>query len=177
MCFKPKFLRNIQVPKFQLDCEKLKYVTVHKYLGCFIHNQLCDNDDIKRQMRSTYARDNLIIKRFRHCTDDVKVKLFKSYCCNFYGICLWSKYTQECRKKLITAFKRIFRGLFNCDKYNTTVTMINMHVDPFIVIERKLVFGFRNRVFLSDNSILSAITDCNTFHRSSLNLVWNLRLF
>ena len=93
MCFKPKFLRNIQLPKFQLDCEKLKDVTVHKYLGCFIHNQLCDNDDIKRQMRSTYARGNLIIKRFRHCTDDVKVKLFKSYCCNFYGICLWSKYT------------------------------------------------------------------------------------
>ena len=55
--------------------------------------------------------------------------------------------------------------------------MINMHVDPFIVIERKLVFGFRNRVFLSDNSILLAITDFNTFHRSSLNLVWNLRLF
>ena len=73
MCFKPKFLRNIQVPKFQLDCEKLKDVTVHKYLWCFIHNQLCDNDDIKRQMRSTYARGNSIIKRFRHYTDDVKV--------------------------------------------------------------------------------------------------------
>ena len=38
------------------------------------------------EFRYVYARDNVLIKKFKHCTNDVQVKLFKSNCSSVYGI-------------------------------------------------------------------------------------------
>ena len=62
----------------------------------------------------------MIIKKFKHCSDEVKVKLFKAYCTNFYGICLWSRFTKACLRKLHVAYKRIFRSFMSCEKTATT---------------------------------------------------------
>ena len=123
------------------------YVTVscQKYLGYFICDDMSDNKDIIRQTRCTYTRGNLIISKFRNCSDHVKIKLFKAYCTNFYGITLWSNFTSEIRRKLQVAYKRIFRMLMKCPMFGTTSQMIDFKLDPFDVVERKLIFGFRNR--------------------------------
>ena len=45
---------------------------------------MSDNEDFMRQTGAIYARGNKIINTLRHCTDDVKCKLFKTYISNFY---------------------------------------------------------------------------------------------
>ena len=42
-----------------------------------------------------YARTNFLIRKFGRCSISVKLCLFKTYCINFYGIELWSKYRKN----------------------------------------------------------------------------------
>ena len=89
MIIKPKWLKHLKVPDMLLGGQKLKFTQEKKYLGCFICNNMSDNTDIKRQIRCLYTRGNILIKKFRHCSEQVKLKLFSSYCSSFYGCTLW----------------------------------------------------------------------------------------
>ena len=62
-----------------------EYVSEHKYLGVIISNDLSDSLTMKQQIKSVYSCGNCLINQFRHCSEDVKVKLFKAYCSSFYG--------------------------------------------------------------------------------------------
>ena len=77
MCVKPRWLNNLSIPNFKLDDDDddLTCVSLHKYLGCIISDDLSDNADIVRQMKCIYVRGNMIIKKFRFCSEDVKVKV------------------------------------------------------------------------------------------------------
>ena len=73
------------MPEIFLGSQKLLCSEKKKYLGCFIGDDLSDNNDIIRQMRCVYTRGNILIKTFRHCTEEVKLKLFRAYCSSSYG--------------------------------------------------------------------------------------------
>ena len=105
--------------------------------------------------------------------DEVKVKLFKSYCTTFYGCTLWTKYTSACKNKLVVAYKQIFRNLMNVQREGTTMNMLKFNVDHLDVVLRKLLFGFRNRLLLCDNSIVQAIMCSLQFYSSSLFKTWD----
>ena len=177
MCIKPRWLDNMCAPNIYLGGRKLEYVDKKLYLGCIICDDLCDNLDIKRSIRSLYTKGNIIIKHFRKCTDEVKVKLFKSYCTTFYGCTLWTKYTSACKNKLVVAYKQIFRNLMNVQREGTTMNMLKFNVDHLDVVLRKLLFGFRNRLLLCDNSIVQAIMCSLQFYSSSLFKTWDKILF
>ena len=81
------------------------------------------------------------------CSNDVKVKLFNSFCTSFYGLTTWCNFTSEMLLKVSVAYKRIFRGLFmfKCDYTDikhTSRKMLDFNISPFLVIERKLLYGF-----------------------------------
>ncbi len=92
MCIKPKIFKDIHVPNIMLNGRSLKFLSEHKYLGCIITNDFKDDKDIERQMRYIYSIGNSIVQNFKHCTDDVKLQLFKTFCSNFYCCQLWSNY-------------------------------------------------------------------------------------
>ena len=77
MMVKPKWLKHINNYVFTLGGLKLDFTNVKKYFGCFIAADLYDDHDMRRQTRCVYARGKLLIKQFRHCSDDVKVQFFK----------------------------------------------------------------------------------------------------
>ena len=104
-----KWLKSIGDPQLFLGGQKVSITMDHKYLGMFITDNMCDNNDIKRQMKGVYARGNVLLKRFNSCSHDVKTKLFKAYCSSFYCVSLWCNYTVMCYKKLNSAYNRIFR--------------------------------------------------------------------
>ncbi len=54
MCIKPKWLKNMYVPSVYLGGRTLEFVDRKVYLGCIICDDLCDNLDIKRSIRSIY---------------------------------------------------------------------------------------------------------------------------
>ena len=121
---------------------------------------------MKHQVRSIYCRGNILIKKFRHCSDDVKIKLFKSYCSSFYGSNLWCSFYDYNRQKLVVAYKQIFRSFFNCKREGTTFQMLNYSIQPFDVLERKCLHGFMERILNCDNVIVACVVNA-TFFRST----------
>ena len=83
MVFNPRLKNRIvteNYPPFQLSGCLLAYVTSFKYLGHIIENDLSDDRDINREIKSLYTRTNILIRRFSRCSIGVKIKLFKTYC-------------------------------------------------------------------------------------------------
>ena len=66
MLFKPKKLKDLKSPP--------------------LYSCKCD---MRRHLCKVYANANMLITKFRFCSDDVKVCLFKSYCTNLYCIQFW----------------------------------------------------------------------------------------
>ena len=100
------------------------------------------NKDIARLICSVYSRGNVLIGRFRHCSLEVKSKLFKAYCTSFYGITTWSHYHSTVKNKLDVAYEKIFRAFCKYRREGTTNNMILNDVKPFPVTERHLMYGF-----------------------------------
>ena len=92
MQFLPKSFHLTNVPVVRLCNETLNFSKKVKYLGVYLTNALTDDDDINRQVRSLYCSANQLKSAFSQSSFDVKNLLFKSYCTNFYGLHLWSKY-------------------------------------------------------------------------------------
>ena len=172
MLIRPKWLKSLKTPTLLLGGLHLQFTDVKKYLGCFISEDSYDDCDIKRQIRSIYARGNVLIKKFKHCSNDVKVKLFKSYCSSFYGCTLWSSYRTQTYTKLNVAYKQIFRSFFQCRRKGTTSQMLNLGIDCYPVIARKLMFSLKERVFNNSNYIVATIVDAMFFRCSSLFKRW-----
>ena len=148
---------------FQCFGSSLEYTDCAKYLGCFISSDFSDDSDIRRLVRSTYARGNTLISKFRHCSTDVKSKLFKSYCSSFYGSNIWCSFNVSSRKKLTVAYKQVFRSFFSCKREATTFQMLCHDIQPYDVLERKYLNGFLDRIFNCDNIIVKAIVNAMFF--------------
>ena len=161
MCFKPKILSKLHVPKFILNGLEVEVVSSHVYLGVILDDNYCDDRDLLRQSRAIYARGNVLLKKFSICDINVKIKLFKAYCTSFYCSQLWTCFTGVSYKKLKVAYNNILRLLFKLPRdCRISAKCMELHVDPFEVLLRKSVYGFRCRLLASDNLLLNAI--CNS---------------
>ena len=58
---------------------------------------------VARQTRKFYLQDNLLLRNFRHCSDDVKCALFQTYCTNMYCCQLWFNSTKSNIKSYLQA--------------------------------------------------------------------------
>ena len=56
-------------------CEFVKEV---KYLGVMIHSSMKTTIDVARQTRTFYLQANLLLRNFRHCSNQVKCVLFQT---------------------------------------------------------------------------------------------------
>ena len=111
MCFKPSGMNNLNIPIFTLNGKILKFVNEYKYLGVTITENLSDNEDIMRSTRYIYGAGNVLISKFKKCSDDVKVGLFKTYCSNLYGCHMWCRYYKYNFHRINVAHKQIFKKI------------------------------------------------------------------
>ena len=77
-------------PAFTLSSCSLETVNQFKYLGHIIDNSFSDDDDkdISREIKTLFARTNVLGRRFKRCSVAVKVRLFRTFCICFYDIAL-----------------------------------------------------------------------------------------
>jgi len=178
MCIKPKRFKDLVIPKITLNGRSLKFITENKYLGCVISDDFKDDKDIARQMRYVYSMGNGVVRNFTHCTNDVKMRLFKAYCSNFYCCQLWSSHKLSSYNKLRVAYNNIFRSLFKLRR-DTSISayMVNSNMDSFQVIIRKQIYKFRERVFSSDNLLVATIVNAVYFTNNRMSSAWNDKLF
>jgi len=81
-------------------------VSEFRYLGHIINDRLQDDYDIWREIRSLFARTNLLINKFGKCSYMVKKLLFKSYCFSMYNLALWKYYTETVFNKFKSCYNR-----------------------------------------------------------------------
>ena len=60
-----------------LDNSICVFVKEVKYLGVMIHSSMKTTIDVARQTRKFYLRANLLLRNFRHCSDQVNVFYFR----------------------------------------------------------------------------------------------------
>ena len=179
MAFIPVMYKDLHLPSMFLGNTKLKVTKEHKYLGAFLNSNCMDDIDINRQMRSVYIHGNCIIQKFRMCSNDVKVQLFRSYCYNMYGSPLWSNFTPRVLDKLRVAYNNVFRTFMFIDRRaSVSQAFVQRNIHHFNVIFRKSIYGFRTRLLKSENELVSTIIRSPFFiYGSFLNLHWENILF
>ena len=138
-----------------LNSSIMETETSYMYLGHFIDNNSNDNKDIERQLRNFYGKSNMLLRTFSSCLYVVKLQLFMSYCGSMYTAFLWCDFTKRQYRKLEVAYNNVFRRLIGYDKYCSASGMfVENRTDVFDARVRKLVHGFRERLDMSDNSII-----------------------
>ena len=130
-------------------------------------------------MQGTYTRRNIIKRNFSSCTQDVKLKLFQSYCSSFYCCSLWHHFKKESYRKLKVSYNNVFRivcgGLSRKDSISRFFVSSNIpHCD---VLRRKLVLGMYKRVMSSSNRLIYTLIDSTFFVNSSLFKSWRSILY
>ena len=179
MCFKPRCMKSLQVPRVSLNGITLKWTTVNKYLGVILDSNCKVDCDIRRHVKAIYTRGNMLTHKFRNCTDSVKIRLFKSYCNSIYGGVLWTKYKKPTLKKAKVAYNDMFRSLFNIRRGESISSIFVLNrIDSFDVIMRKAIYSFKQRLFNMSNCIIDTIINSNFFQDISGTLKhWNELLY
>ena len=152
--------KNQKFPSFTLSNGTLDVVNKVRYLGHIISDDLCDDDDLKRQYCKLYGQANMLARKFHMCTDDVKVSLFRAYCTPLYTAHLWCNYSAAKMKKLHVAYNDAFRILLKVPRWTSASHMfVTNNVPTLHALLRNLMYKFTCRLLESKNKIISAITD------------------
>ena len=72
-----------------MDGSELKIVSIYKFLGIFIADNLCNKEDILKCESVFLKQFYSLFKRFYHIDSNILFFLFKAHCLSFYGSVLW----------------------------------------------------------------------------------------
>ena len=178
MMLTPKIFRNITFPTMYIDNNPIKVVTEEKYLGYHIRSDCTDDAAMLNALKGVYSRGNMLVRNFKMCDLNVKIKLFQTFCSSFYCCSLWSDSKKSTLEKLKVGYNNVFRSLLNLDRrISMSQTFVQFNVHSFPVLHRKLIYSLYQRVVTSENSIIREIVNSAHFHESSLYKFWLDKLF
>ena len=152
--FKPKAYKLYLSAVF-IGSDTLKFVKESKYLGFTFSDSKSDDCDMLRQMRLLFAKSNKLLSTFSHCSTDVKITLFQSYCPY-----LWNDSQKSTFSKVRVAFNNAYRKIFGLPKRSSASTMyanFYNNICSFETALRKNTFGIMQRLEQSTNSIISTL--------------------
>ena len=178
MIFQSLTFKLRKIPKLYLNDKVLKYVDAHKYLGVFLCSHCKDDDDIQRQTRNFYMQANILLRKFYHCSYDVKLMLFNSYCSSMYCASLWTRYCKRSISKLRVSYNNAFRRLFgyalDCSASNM---LVSNHVNTFDSMWRKHIFNLYTRLGQCNNVLITTVLSSDIFHTSAIHRHWHKMLY
>ena len=101
---------------------------------------------------------NVLIRNFSHCSHDVKIQLFLTYCTNMYCTQFWSNALAMERNKLRTTYNNCFRRFMNYHyRCSASATFVLNHVISWHELQRKVMWQFLNRMLASANTIIHSL--------------------
>ena len=143
-----------------LNGDALEYVDSVKYLGVVLSQDMKDDADMSRHLRSFYARSNVIFRKFHHCSASIKVNLIKTYCAPYCSQ-LWVNHTKCSYNKLRVAYNNAYRRVLGYVKSDSASNMfVNIRVENFDAHNRHLIYSLRSRILNCENSIVVCLNDC-----------------
>ena len=159
MVVKPRG-RNVSTPLMYLNGDALEYVDSVKYLGVMLSNDMKDDADMNRHLRSFYARSNVIFRKFHHCSASIKVNLIKTYCAPYCSQ-LWVNHSKCSYNKLRVAYNNAYRRVLGYARSDSASSMfVNNRVENYDAHNRNLIYSLRSRLLDSDNQIVACLNEC-----------------
>lgn len=156
-----------------LNDTPLKYKNETKYLGIFLSSDFSDDKDIARQIKSFYSRGNMLLRNFRMCSVNVKLEMFRTFCCNMYMNYLWCRFSQSAMNQLRVAYNDMFRMLFGLRRgISISQAFMYCNVNDFYAFTRKSIWTFMLRVLNSSNALVKCIFNSHQFLMSALFSRW-----
>ena len=175
-----KILVNAVIQPFELCGENLIEVEEVKYLGHYITADGKDEKDMNRACRQLYAQGNSLIRKFHMCTERVKVKLFITYCSQFYCAQVWCfNNNDKYYKKLNVAYNNVFRYFLRLPRdeqgrpCSASGMFVSRKVKSFQEILRNVVYKFRCRLDSSENELIKCTLFRHISDVSKLRRHWN----
>ena len=154
----PKQSKENCNPDFSLQGDCLETVKDFKYLGFNISNTFLDNTELMKCTRKIYAIGNMVIRRFKECSQRCQVLMFKTYCASIYGSALWSSFNVAAYQRLKVAHNDVLRCLFGRPRYHSASEIFVQHNLPNLdCIVRRSSYSLMERVRRSSNSMLIAL--------------------
>ena len=131
------------------------YILEYIIIIYYYNDSKCNDSDMLRQMRLLYAKSKTLLRTFSHCSSDVKVTLFQSYCTALYCPFLWNDYVKSTFSKIRVAFNNAYRKIFGFPKRSSASAMNATHnICNFETMLRKNIYGFMQRSEHSTNTII-----------------------
>ena len=157
MYFSSSMNKHCGCPVIYLGNSICEFVKEVKYLGVMIHSSMKTTIDVARQTRKFYLQANLLLRNFRHCSDQVKCVLFQTYCTDLNCCQLWSNSTKSSLKKLSTSYNSVLRRLLGiCKLYSASKMFVSRGIPTFAELLRTSIYRFAQRIEHSSNCIISA---------------------
>ena len=145
----------LQFPEFTLAGCKLKFVDSFRYLGHNIDNCLCDDQDINRELKALFTRTNILSRRFKRCSVQVKVKFFRAFCICFYDAALWQTFSNASIVRLSSAYNKCMKSFFGFHKFSSVTGMLlTLGLPSFMTLLHNYRVGFAFQIVKCCNNIV-----------------------
>ena len=165
-------------PNIYLSGAVIEYVKEFRYLGHIISVDFKDDSDIRREIRSLYARGNTLIRKLNFLPIDVKCSLFKSYCYSLYTSSLWCRYNKYTLDRLKVCYNNMMRGLAGVARWQSASSMFaTLGVRSFGETMRVTSYSLMCRVNRSENSLVRNLVKSDSYCISALRDQWTNTLF
>ena len=166
-----------RLPVIKLYGKTLDFVDIFKYLGHIITSDLSDNDDIRNQNKKLCARGNMIARKFKCCSEEVKCLMFKTFCYSIYGAALWSKYSVAVMDRLRVNYNNILRRLNNVPPWKSASQLfVSLGLRGFREQRRAWAYSLSQRLIRSPNSLVQCLVHSDARANSTLWQHWHALL-
>ena len=114
---------------------------------------MSDDDHIIKEIRRIYARGNMLIPHFKHCTVNVKITLLKTYCSTLYCYPWWLNFVKIQLVKYLLPLTKCVMPLW---MFLVILALLGYFwFVNFPHLRRKLVFSFMTRIKESSHVLIS----------------------
>ena len=151
-----------------------------KYFGYFISSDGKDDKDMTRAYRHLYVQGNSLIRKFHMCTENVKVKLFTTYCSQLYCAHLWKfNVLDNFYKKVNVAYNNVFRSFLRLPRddqgrpCSASHMFASRNIKSLQEILRNVVYKFQCRLNVSNNSLVKCTLFRIVKEKSKLRNHWS----
>ena len=140
MFFKCTVIKHFDNSTVFLSGNQIDFVHEVKYLGVLLNRSMKTSIDVIRQTRKFYAKANMLLRKFRYCSNEVKCSLYTSFFTNMYCCHLWFNSTSSNVIKLKCRYNSVLRRLLCIRMPHSASAMFGTHgILSFYELLRKCI--------------------------------------
>ena len=102
------------------DLHVLNFVDIFTYFGHFLHRDMTDDADIRKQTTKLTVTGNILLCKFSNCSLEMKLELLRSHCYSLYCNLLWSKFKVVIMNRLRICHNDVLKRLLGLPRWTSS---------------------------------------------------------